>query len=89
MDDSTAFQVYMNCEETPSAVRAVDETKDQVLTYDGNLVESFYYSTSSGYNGGAGVWNDTVSAADAYLIESGEELYAENSGRENRHTASI
>lgn len=79
MDDSTAFQVYMNCEETPSAVRAVDETKDQVLTYDGNLVESFYYSTSSGYNGGAGVWNDTVSAADAYLIESGEELYAENS----------
>lgn len=79
MDDSTAFQVYMNCEETPSAVRAVDETRDQVLTYEGALVESFYYSTSSGYNGGAAVWNDTPSAADAYLIESGEELYAVNS----------
>ena len=76
MDDSTAFQVYMNCEEAPSAINAVNETRNQVLTYSGDIVESFYYSTSSGYNGGAAVWNDTVSAADAYLIESGEELYA-------------
>lgn len=76
MDDSTAFQVYMNCEETPAAVRAVDETKNQVLTHEGELVESFYYSTSGGYNGGARVWNGTASAADDYLIETGEELYA-------------
>lgn len=79
MDDSTAFQVYMNCEERPSAVRAVDETKNQVLTYKGEIVESFYYSTSSGYNGGASVWNDSPSAADAYLIETGEEIYATGS----------
>lgn len=79
MDDSTAFQVYMNCEETPSAVRAVNDTKNQVLTYDNAVVESFYYSTSSGYNGGAAVWNDAASAADAYLIESGNELFAANS----------
>lgn len=79
MDDSTAFQVYVNCEETPSAVRAVDETKNQVLTYKGEIVESFYYSTSSGYNGGASVWNDSASAADAYLIETGEEIYAAGS----------
>lgn len=79
MDDSTAFQVYMNCEETTSAIQAVDETKNQVLTYKGELVESFYYSTSSGYNGGASVWNDSASAADAYLIETGEEIYAAGS----------
>ncbi|MDE6618976.1 MAG: SpoIID/LytB domain-containing protein, partial [Lachnospiraceae bacterium] len=79
MDDSTAFQVYMNCEETQSTTRAVDETKNQVLTYEGMLVESFYYSTSSGYNGGASVWKDTISEADNYLIETGEELYASNS----------
>ncbi len=85
MDDSTAFQVYMNCEETPNAVRAVDETKNQVLTYKGEIVESFYYSTSSGYNGGASVWNDSVSAADAYLIETGEEIYATNSEEGEQH----
>lgn len=79
MDDSTSFQVYMNCEETQSAVKAVDETRNQVLTYEGEIVESFYYSTSSGYNGGARVWNDTASAADDYLIETGEEIYASNS----------
>ena len=79
MDDSTSFQVYMNCDETQSTVRAVDETRNQVLTYEGEIVESFYYSTSGGYNGGARVWGDTVSAADDYLIETGEELYASNS----------
>ncbi len=79
MDDSTAFQVYMNCEETQSAVNAVDETRDQVLAYDGEIVESFYYSTSGGYNGGARVWGDAASAADDYLIETGEEVYASNS----------
>ena len=79
MDDSTAFQVYMNCEESPSAVRAVDDTRNQVLTYEGEIVESFYYSTSGGYNGGARVWNDTESPADDYLIETGEEIYATNS----------
>lgn len=79
MDDSTSFQVYMNCEETESTIRAVDETKNQVLTYEGEIVESFYYSTSSGYNGGARVWKDTVSAADDYLIETGEDIFASNS----------
>ncbi len=79
MDDSTSFQVYMNCEETQSAVEAVDATRNQVLTYEGEIVESFYYSTSSGYNGGAGVWGDMTSAADDYLIETGEEIYASNS----------
>ena len=79
MDDSTAFQVYMNCEEMQSTTRAVDETKNQVLAYEEALVESFYYSTSSGYSGGASVWKDIVSEADNYLIETGEELYASNS----------
>lgn len=79
MDDSTAFQVYMNCEETQGAVRAVDGTRNLVLTYEGEIVESFYYSTSSGYNGGARVWRDTESAADAYLTETGEDIFASNS----------
>lgn len=79
MDDSTSFQVYMNCDESPSAIKAVDETKNQVLTYEGKLVESFYYSTSGGCNGGAAVWNGITAGDDSYLIETGEEIYASNS----------
>lgn len=76
MDDSTAFQVYMNFDEAESTSRAVDATKDQVLTYDGSIVESFYYSTSGGSNGGAPVWEITDPAAQGYLIETGEEIFA-------------
>lgn len=79
MDDSTTFQVYMNCEETQSAIKAVDTTRNQVLTYGGEIVESFYYSTSGGYNGGARVWKDTISVADDYLIETGKDIFASNS----------
>ncbi len=79
MDDSTSFQVYMNSGETPAACQAVDETKNMILTYNNNLVESFYYSTSSGNNGGAGVWKDIVTETDGYLIETGMKIYAENS----------
>lgn len=79
MDDSTAFQVYMNFEETPEASRAVEETRDMVLAYENEIVESFYYSTSGGFNGGAGVWKDNVTAADGYLTETGEEIFASNS----------
>lgn len=79
MDDSTAFQVYGNCDESPDANRAVDATKNQVLTYKDEIVETFYYSTSGGYNGGAGVWMNTVPGEDSYLTETGDERYASNS----------
>lgn len=78
MDDSTTFQVYMNCEEMQSTCKAVDDTKGQVLTYKDSIVQSFYYSTSGGFNGGAGVWSDFATAKDDYLIETGDERYALN-----------
>lgn len=78
MDDSTAFQVYMNCAEDSRACQAVDDTKDQVLTYKDAIVQSFYYSTSGGMNGGAGVWKDKLTEEDAYLKETGNEIYAAN-----------
>lgn len=78
VDDSTSFQVYKNIEETPEAVNAVNETKNEVLTYDDEVIESFYYSTSSGYNGGARVWSEQTNASDSYLRETGEEIFAKN-----------
>lgn len=79
VDDSTSFQVYKNIEETAEARDAVDETRNEILTYNGEVIESFYYSTSGGYNGGARVWSDQENAADNYLRETGEEIFAQNS----------
>ncbi len=81
VDDSTSFQVYKNIEETAEAVLAVNETKNEILTYEGEVIESFYYSTSGGYNGGARVWSELQTLADEYLFETGEELFAKNNAK--------
>lgn len=56
VDDSTAFQVYKNISENTNVNKAVDDTKDQVMKYQNELVESFYFSTSSGRSSGYEVW---------------------------------
>lgn len=48
MDDSTSFQVYQNIGEKEKVNQAVDDTKGQVITRGGEVIESFYYSTSGG-----------------------------------------
>lgn len=78
VDDSTTFQVYKNIGETAEAVLAVDETRHEVLTYGDEVIESFYYSTSSGYNGGARVWNAQKTESDSYLPETGNVVFAKN-----------
>ncbi|MCM1183864.1 MAG: SpoIID/LytB domain-containing protein [Roseburia sp.] len=89
VDDSTAFQVYMNIGETDTACQAVDETRGLVITYEGELIQSFYYSTSSGCNGGAAVWGQG-NDADGFLTETGEAVFAENSAAgEERYRAYI
>ena len=56
VDDSTAFQVYKNISENVNVNQAVDDTKDQVIKYQNELIESFYFSTSSGRSSGYEVW---------------------------------
>ena len=46
VDDSVNFQVYNKQNQTPETVAAVDETKGQVLSYKGDIIETYYYSTS-------------------------------------------
>jgi stage II sporulation protein D len=84
IDDSTTYQVYMNNAADDKSTSAVMETQGLVLTYNNEIVESFYYSTSGGYNGALAVWNssadtDVIQAvSDSYLIEMGNELFATN-----------
>lgn len=44
VDDSVNFQVYNKQNQTPETVAAVDETKGQVLSYKGDIIETYYYS---------------------------------------------
>lgn len=79
VDDSTSFQVYNNIAETAEAANAVNETKGEVLIFAGEVIESFYYSTSGGYSGGARVWSESENASYAYLRETGETIFTDNS----------
>lgn len=76
VDDSTSFQVYMNIPETAITSQAVEETSDLVLKYNDKLVESFYYSTSGGYNAGGDVWGSEQDMP--YLLSMGNEMFAQN-----------
>ncbi len=67
MDDSTSYQVYNKVAETEESIQAVDETHGQVLTYEGNVLEAYYFSTSAGYTDTSAVWNDSENSSYGYL----------------------
>lgn len=68
VDDSTAFQVYNNITEQESATAAVKDTYGQLLcTGDGELAETFYYSTSCGVGSDANVWKTQAAPGLTYL----------------------
>lgn len=57
VDDSTLSQVYNNTPETAISIQAVKETKGQLLSYDGNVISTNFFSTSSGVTSDSGdVW---------------------------------
>lgn len=56
VDDSTRYQVYNNSEETPESIEAVDETYGEVMTYDGETVLAYFFSTSCGVTTTSAIW---------------------------------
>jgi stage II sporulation protein D len=57
--------VYHATETYEATDLAVEETKGEVLTYSGRLVDCYYYSTSPGYSENLEVWN---ADSPAYLV---------------------
>jgi len=58
VDDSESFQVYNNVPEDSRSREAVKSTRGMVLTKGGQVVQTYYYSTSWGYTAdGRDVWN--------------------------------
>lgn len=86
VNDSTHFQVYMNVPETKPATEAVYATQNEVLTYNGELIESYYFSTSSGLMGGYDAWIDigAPTLTDTYLKISGRDAYTKLTAESER-----
>ncbi len=85
VDDSSQFQVYNNIAETELTIEAVNQTKGQILTYDGEVVEAFYFSTSCGHTTDADIWGGSsasyvkgklLDGSNAELILDTEEKFA-------------
>ncbi len=60
--DNTNCQVYGGVNaETPSTIKAADETKDMYLMYDGELAETLFFSCDGGYtNESKYVWGSNI-----------------------------
>ncbi|MEF9940723.1 MAG: SpoIID/LytB domain-containing protein [Lachnospiraceae bacterium] len=67
VDDSTTYQVYGNSKEQETTRQAVDETKGQKLWYQGQVVKTYYFSTSCGKTTDVTAWGTTVSENNQYL----------------------
>ncbi len=56
VDDSTNFQVYNNIEQNEKTTEAVDATSGKVMSYDGEPISAYFFSTSCGVTTDAAVW---------------------------------
>ena len=78
LEDSVNSQVYNNVKESPEAIAAVDATKGQILTYEDSIVNTYFFSTSSGHTANStDVWISDA-ASPAYLTG---HLQAEEEGQ--------
>ena len=56
VDDSTQYQVYNNVNEYTSSNEAIASTDGEVITYNDEVVQAYYYSTSCGYTTDVSLW---------------------------------
>ena len=71
VDDSTSYQVYNNITEADSTTTAVKETYGQmILTKDGTVANTYYYSTSCGVGTTANIWKTAEAQTLDYLKSS-------------------
>lgn len=76
VDDSTAYQVYGNSAPSERTKEAVAQTAGEVVCCDGQIVTTYYYSTSCGRTTNTQAWGTAQSDANRYLASvevKGEE----------------
>lgn len=67
VNDSTDFQVYGNVTAQESSTQAVQETAGEVIKYNGEIVTTYYYSTSCGRTTTMAAWGSAENEQNAYL----------------------
>lgn len=67
VDDSAAFQVYNNIMESEAALGAVRETEGQVVMSNGQVADTYFYSTSCGYGTDILAWKSSRGEGEAHL----------------------
>lgn len=67
INDSTSYQVYNKVAPTEESKAAVYDTAGIVMTYQGDVIEAYYFSTSMGYTDTAEVWNVEDVGTYSYL----------------------
>lgn len=67
IDDSTNYQVYNKKEEDEKTNLAVDDTLGEVIKYNGEIAEAYYFSTSCGHTDNMSIWNVPIEEKDGYL----------------------
>lgn len=68
VDDSAAFQVYNNIQESETTTIAIRETQGLIAVKNGDLAESYYYSTSCGFGTDIDTWHSSNGVNYDYLI---------------------
>ena len=68
VDDSAAFQVYNNIQESETTTIAIRETQGLIAVKNGDLAESYYYSTSCGFGTDIDTWHSSNGVNYDYLV---------------------
>lgn len=75
LDDSVQYQVYKSQQGNERTDRAVEETKGEILTYQGGIAATYYFSTSWGYTTGMDAWlKEDIPYLTTVAIGEAEEL---------------
>lgn len=67
VNDSTDYQVYGNSPAQAESSQAVEETVGQVVRYRGQVVTTYYYSTSCGRTTSLEAWGTASNEGNQYL----------------------
>lgn len=82
VNDSTDYQVYGNLNPQESTNQAIEETESQTVYYQGEMVTTYYYSTSCGQTTDMSAWGEKTGGENAYLksvrVEDENGAYEKN-----------
>jgi len=70
INDSTRYQVYNNSKRAESSSKAVKETAGQVVRYKGNVVSTYFYSSSCGKTTTMEAWGTKPNKKNGYLYSA-------------------